>query len=48
MAFFIDVKVGESIKLGEAVIVVLQKSGQRVRLEVDAPPTVKVKREPKK
>lgn len=48
MALILDLKVGESLKVGEAILTFHQKSGQRIKLEVSAPPTIEVKREPKK
>jgi sRNA-binding carbon storage regulator CsrA len=41
----IDVKVGESIKVGDATIKIIQKSGQRVKLVVDADKSVVITHE---
>lgn len=44
----IDVRVGETIKVGDALIRVAEKSGQLASLVIDAPKSVKIERkEPK-
>lgn len=37
-----DIKVGESIKVGDAVITIQAKSGQICTLQIDAPPDVRI------
>ena len=41
---FVDVKINESLQVGDVVLKLLQKSGQRVRFEVEAPKAIEVKR----
>lgn len=45
MALLIDVKVGESVSIdeGRVLVKVLDKSGQRARLEFEADKSVKIK-----
>ena len=38
-----DIKVGESIKVGDAVVTIQAKSGQICTLLIDAPPDVPIK-----
>ncbi len=40
----IDIRVGEQIKVGEAVLTLEAKSGQTARLAIDAPRSVKIER----
>lgn len=40
----IDLKVGESMRVGSATVTLLEKSGQRAKLRVTADDTVKVHR----
>ena len=38
----IELRVGDSVSVGDAVITLQEKSGQRARLRVTAPPSVRV------
>ena len=38
----IELRMGESVSVGDAVITLQEKSGQRARLRVTAPPSVRV------
>ena len=40
----VDLKVGESIKVGDAVLKLVIKSGQVVRLSIDADKTIPIQR----
>lgn len=40
----LDLKVGESIKIGEAVITLEEKSGKYARLQINADKSIPVKR----
>lgn len=42
----LDVRVGESLKIGEATVKVVSKSGQLARLEIEADKSVQVRRIP--
>lgn len=44
MALKIDLRPGETLQIGEATVAWEQKSGQLVRLVIDAPKTVPVKK----
>jgi sRNA-binding carbon storage regulator CsrA len=44
LMLFVDVKINESLQVGDVVLKLLQKSGQRVRFEVEAPRAIEVKR----
>lgn len=40
----VDLRVGETIRIGEVVITVEKKSGQLARLGIDAPGNIKISR----
>jgi hypothetical protein len=44
MALTIDLKPGEKLQIGDATIVLVQKSGQLARLEVEADRSIPVKK----
>lgn len=45
MALYLDVEVGDSVRIGEALVTVVQKNGRRARLCVDVKQSVKIKHE---
>jgi sRNA-binding carbon storage regulator CsrA len=38
----VELKTGESLKIGDTVLVLVDKSGKRARLDIHAPESVKV------
>lgn len=43
--FKIDIAKGQSLRIGDAVLTVLEKSGSRARLQIQAPSSVVIKRQ---
>lgn len=46
MALNIELRVGESVKIGDATITLAEKSGKNARLSIDAPKSVPIDRQP--
>lgn len=46
MALNIELRVGESVKIGDATITLADKSGKIARLSIDAPRSVPIDRQP--
>ncbi|AAQ54987.1 CsrA-like regulator protein [Burkholderia phage Bcep22] len=46
MALNIELRVGESVKIGDATITLADKSGKIARLSIDAPKSVPIDRQP--
>lgn len=40
----LDIKVGESVAIGDTIISLVQKSGQLARLQIDADKSIQVRR----
>lgn len=43
-----ELKQGDAIRVGDAVITLIEKRGQRARIRIEAPPEVKISRQPDK
>lgn len=48
MGMKLDLRIGEVLKVGNCTITVLKKTGERVRLDVQAEPSIPIEKSPAK